>query len=149
MPASTSRRALSDRFPPSPSCTCDVCVAYCARPGWWSVEQAEAALDALGARMMLELSPDRHFGVLAPAFRGCEGSLATSVGALSGCTFLVDRRCELFGGVHVPLECRFCHHERRHLGSVCHAALVHDWSRPAGQALVGRWHNLMRVLGRW
>jgi hypothetical protein len=148
MPASPRRRSLSDRFPPSAACTCEVCVAYCARPGWWSVEQAAAALDAVGARMMLELSPDRRFAALAPAFRGCEGRVATSAGALAGCTFLVRQRCELFETPHAPLECRFCHHERRHQGRACHDALVDDWRRPAGQAVVGRWQNMMRMLGR-
>lgn len=146
MPAHPRRRSLRDRFPPSPPCTCDVCVGYCARPGWWSVEQAAAALETLAPRMMLELSPDRRSGVLAPAFRGCEGRIATSAGALAGCTFLVAQRCELFGTPHAPLECRFCHHDRRGLGPACHDALAASWRTPLGQALVARWQNLVRVL---
>ncbi len=147
-PARKHRRSLSDRFPPSPPCTCDVCVGYCARPGWWTVEQATAALDTLGPRMMLELSPDRRLAALAPAFRGCEGRVAVSAAALSGCTFLAASRCELFATPFTPLECRFCHHDRPGQGRLCHEALVDDWRNPAGQALVSRWHNLMRLLGR-
>jgi hypothetical protein len=104
------------------------------------VEQAVHALDAgLGGRMMLEIAPELTFGVLSPAFKGCERSVATNQFANRGCTFLKDDRCELFGTEHQPLECRFCHHDRRGQGLKCHADLEKDWKRPEGQALIERW----------
>lgn len=131
--------SLAEKYPPSEPCSCDECRSYCIRPGWWTVEQAEAALNAgYGSRMMLELSPDRSFGVLSPSFKGCEGGFALEQFARAGCTFLVGGLCALHGG-HQPLECRFCHHLRVGQGVKCHADLEKDWNTPAGQALVKRW----------
>ena len=46
---------------------CEVCLTYCARPGWWTVEEAARAMDAgYSDRMMLEISPELTFGVLSP-----------------------------------------------------------------------------------
>jgi hypothetical protein len=137
----THRSRLAEQFPPSPPCACGVCVDYCARPGWWTVAEAKRALDAgLGPRMMLELSPDRRTGVLSPAFRGNEGMYALNDHAHKGCNFLTpDRRCELFGSGVQPLECRFCHHERRGDGPKCHRALEKDWNSHAGRRLVAQW----------
>jgi len=133
-------RTLADRFPPSEPCSCEVCTAYCARPGWWTVQEAQRAFDAgLAGRMMIEVSPGLKFGVLSPALRGCEGGMALRVSAHSGCNFLKRGLCELFGTGLEPLECRFCHHARPGLGKACHAALEADWNTPAGQALVIRW----------
>jgi len=110
------------------------------RPGWWTVEEATCALEAGYANlMMLEVAPELTFGVLSPAFKGCESSFATNQFANNKCTFLRNDRCDLFGTGHQPLECRFCHHDRRGLGSKCHAALEKDWKSPAGQALVEKW----------
>lgn len=132
--------SLKERFPPSEPCACAVCRAYCARPGWWTVEEARRAIDAgYGGRMMLEMSPDARFGVLAPAFPGCERGYALQAFAWRGCGFLKDGRCELHGTEHMPLECRFCHHARTGLGARCHAAIERDWDSPEGQALVARW----------
>ena len=89
--------------------------------------------------MMLEASRELIFGVLSPAFKGCESSFATNEFAQNKCTFLKDDHCELFGIGHQPLECCFCHHERRGLGKKCHAYLERNWKTPAGQALVGKW----------
>ncbi|MEL7603194.1 MAG: hypothetical protein AAGU77_08555 [Bacillota bacterium] len=133
-------RPIEARFPPSEPCSCAVCTAYCLRPGWWTVRQAQAAFDAeLGGRMMLETSPEHRFGVLSPALRGCEGSLAPRPFPRSGCCFFRRGLCELFGTGFEPLECRFCHHARPGLGAACHAAIEADWNTPAGQALVIRW----------
>ena len=133
-------KALAQKYPPSEPCTCEVCLSYCSRPGWWTVEQAERALEAgYGDCMMLEVAPELTFGVLSPAFKGCEKSIATNQFARNGCIFLKADRCELFGTGHQPLECRFCHHERRGLGVKCHTDLEKDWKTPAGQALVDRW----------
>jgi len=135
-----NKRPLIQKYPPSEPCTCDVCLAYCTRPGWWTVEDASRAMDAGYAnRMMLEVEPKLTFGVLSPAFKGCEGSFGTNQFARNKCTFLMDARCELFGTGHQPLECRFCHHERRGQGIKCHVALEKDWKTPAGQELVEKW----------
>ena len=131
---------LTEQFPPSPPCSCDICRAYCARPGWWTVPEAQAAMNAgLSRRMMLELSPELSFGVLSPALRGCEGRAADRRFAGVGCTFFKSGLCELFGTGYEPLECRFCHHTRPGLGQRCHAALEREWKTPAGQALVIMW----------
>lgn len=131
---------ISERFPPSEACDCTVCRAYCARPGWWSVEQARLAfLAGYGKSMMLELSPDHSFGVLSPAFRGCEGMFALQTFAHNGCTFLHRDRCKLHGTQFFPLECSFCHHSREGQGMLCHDALARDWDSPAGKLLVKDW----------
>jgi hypothetical protein len=134
------KKALFEKYPPSVPCTCEVCLSYCRRPGWWTVEEATHALEAgYGDRMMLEIAPELTFGVLSPAFKGCEKSFGTNESAKNGCSFLKDDRCELYGTGHQPLECRFCHHDRRGAGPKCHAGLEKDWKTPAGQALVEKW----------
>lgn len=131
---------LFDRFPPSKPCSCEVCRGYCSRPGWWTVDEARQALEAgLGPRMMLELSPESRTGVLSPAFKGCEGGLALNERSHAGCNFFKNGLCELFGTGLEPLECRFCHHERKGAGAECHEAIARDWNTPAGQALVIMW----------
>lgn len=133
-------KTLVEKYPPSRPCTCAICVGYCIRPGWWSVKQAAGAIESgYGHRMMLEIAPEFTFGVLSPAFKGCERSFATNQCAENGCTFLRDHRCELYGTGHQPLECRFCHHDRPGMGPLCHADLEKDWKSPAGQALVQSW----------
>jgi hypothetical protein len=110
------------------------------RPGWWSVEEARHAMQAgYGSRMMLEISPDRTFGVLSPAFRGCEGNYALQEYADNGCTFLKNGLCELHETDCEPLECLYCHHLRKGLGQKCHADIEKDWQTPTGQALVKKW----------
>jgi hypothetical protein len=151
MPHAQHRRGLSlaDKYPPSPACTCPVCLAYCARPGWWSVAEAGLALAAgYGRRMMLEMAPDYSFGVLSPAFKGCEVDFASNRYAAHGCTFFHDQRCELHGTGLMPLECRFCHHDRPGLGPKCHAAIEQDWNTPAGASLVVRWSRKTGFLER-
>jgi hypothetical protein len=131
---------LAQRYPPSEPCSCKVCLAYCARPGWWTVVEADRAMKAgFGRRMMLEMSPDRTWGVLSPAFFGCEGSVATQDASTNGCNFLKNSLCELFGTGLQPLECRFCHHERKGLGQTCHADLEKDWHSVRGRKLVTEW----------
>lgn len=67
-------RSLRDKYPPSEPCSCEICRSYCVRPGWWTVEEASKAIKAgYGHRMMLEIAPEMTFGVLSPAFKGCEG----------------------------------------------------------------------------
>jgi hypothetical protein len=135
-----NKKILPEKYPPSEPCACDICLSYCTRPGWWTVEEATWALEAgYGYRMMLEIAPKLTFGVLSPAFKGCEKNFATNQFANNGCNFLKDDRCELYGTGQQPLECCFCHHERRGLGHKCHADLKKDWKTAAGKALVEKW----------
>jgi hypothetical protein len=135
---------LSAKYPPSHPCSCDVCKSYCRRPGWWTVDEAAGAIEAgYGKRMMLEMAPDFTFGVLSPAFKGCEVQFAYQEFASAGCTFLKDGKCELHRTGHQPLECRFCHHERVGLGPHCHADLEKDWNTQAGRALIVRWNEVV------
>jgi hypothetical protein len=114
------------------------------------VKEAAKAVEAgHGTRMMLELSPDRSFGVASPAFKGNEGEFALQRHAGNGCTFLREGRCELHGTGLQPLECRFCHHDRVGLGPKCHADLEMDWQTPAGRALVRRWGTLTGLWAKW
>jgi hypothetical protein len=133
-------RSLNEKYPPSEPCCCEICRSYCMRPGWWTVHEASRALKAgYGVRMMLEVSPDFTYGVLSPAFSGCEGNFALQEYAKNGCNFLKDGLCELHGTGYEPLECLFCHHLRAGLGPKCHADLEKDWRTPAGQRLVRQW----------
>lgn len=137
------RKTLAEKYPPSEPCSCAVCVSYCRRPGWWTVEEAARVMEAgYASRMMLEISPDRSYGVLSPAFKGCELRFASEEYAARGCTFLSEGLCELHGSGLMPLECRFCHHERPGQGPRCHADIGREWNTAAGRALVVRWSNL-------
>jgi len=141
------KKSLAVKYPPSEPCACEICLGYCQRPGWWTVEEAGRAMDAgYSTRMMLEMAPDNTFGVLSPAFAGCEMAFATNEHASRGCNFLKDNLCELYGTGHQPLECRFCHHARRGEGPRCHADLEKDWNTPAGQTLVIDW---IKQVGFW
>jgi hypothetical protein len=86
--------------------------------------------------MMLEMSPELKFGVLSPAFKGNEGTIAAQLFAHRDCTFFKDNLCELFGTGLQPLECRYCHHTRRGLGTKCHLAIEKDWYSKEDQKLV-------------
>src|SRR5512134_605515 len=128
------KKSISERYPPSEPCGCEVCLSYCMRPGWWTVEEATRAIEAgYGDRMMLEMSLNQSFGVLSPAFKGNEKYFALNLHASKGCTFLKEQRCELHGTGLQPLECRFSHHDRAGLGPKCHADLERDWDTNAGR----------------
>lgn len=86
-------------------------------------EANRALLAGYANRMMLKLSPELSFGVLSPAFRGCEGGVALNRGAGGGCNFLKAGHCQLHGTGFQPLECH--------------------WHTPAGQALVRHWAEVM------
>lgn len=138
---------MNHMFPPSAPCSCDVCKSYCIRPGWWTVEEAENAIHSGYAwRMMVEISPEKTFGVLSPAFKGNEGNYALQLFAKNGCTFFIDGLCELFTTKNQPLECRFCHHERKGEGKKCHLALEKDWNTAKGKRLIVHWGN---IIGFW
>lgn len=135
--------AIENEFPPSRPCSCDTCVSYCRRPGWWTVREAEMAVAAgYAGRMMLEIAPELNFAVLSPAFRGNEGNYALELYAAEGCTFLVNNLCELFGTGLQPLECRYCHHEREGMGEYCHQAIEAEWNTDDAKRLIVRWGNL-------
>jgi hypothetical protein len=138
---------LYQKFPPSESCTCEKCVSFCKRPGWWTVDEAARAIfSGYARRMMLELSPERTFGVLSPAFKGNEVNFALQVNSINGCTFLYDNRCELFGTGLMPIECRFCHHDRVGQGVECHTAIENEWKGNEAKRLIVRWGN---ITGFW
>lgn len=133
-------KSLKEKYPPSEPCSCEICRSYCRRPGWWTVEEARQAIGAgYGNRMMLEIAPDMTFGVLSPAFKGCERNYALQAYANNGCNFLKHGLCELHGTGFEPLECLFCHHLRKGLGQKCHEEIEKDWQTPAGQTLVKAW----------
>lgn len=94
---------------------------------------------------MLEIAPERTFGVLSPAFRGCEGTFALQQHASRGCTFLKASLCELHGTGFQPLECRVCHHSRPGLGPRCHADIEKDWKTDRGRDLVAGWSKLTGI----
>jgi hypothetical protein len=143
-----NHRNLAEKYPPSAPCSCEACRSYCRRPGWWTVDEAARALEAgYGTRMMLEMAPGLNFGVLSPAFKGCEKQFACKEYVSNGCTFLADDTCELHGTGHQPLECRFCHHERSGMGPRCHADIEKEWNSPAGRALIVKWSRQVGFMG--
>ncbi len=135
---------LRDKYRPSEPCSCDICKSYCLRPGWWTVDEAEKViLSGLSNRIMLEISPERNFGVLSPAFKGNERYYALQLFSRNGCTFYNEGLCELFGTGLQPLECRYCHHDRKGLGLQCHLDIEKDWRTARGQKLIIRWCNII------
>ena len=141
------KRDLFIKYPPSEPCSCEICRNYCARPGWWTVEQAKNVINSgYASRIMVEVSPERDFGVLSPAFKGCEGGVALQQFARNGCNFFTDGGlCELHSIGLIPLECSYCHHDRTGLGLQCHADLEKDWKREAGRQLVYKWLKLTGI----
>lgn len=138
---------LYSKYPPSEPCSCSVCKNFCRRPGWWTVEQAEKVVASpYAGRLMLEIAPEGDFGVLSPAFRGCESYLAINEYSRQGCTFLKNGLCELHKSKFMPLECRFCHHDRIGVGKQCHDDLEKDWHTPKGQNLIQIWG---KKVGLW
>ncbi|MCX6155051.1 MAG: hypothetical protein NT007_12935 [Candidatus Kapabacteria bacterium] len=139
--------SLNLKYPPSKPCSCDICTSYCQRPGWWTIEEAERAIDAgYSSRMMLEMAPDMTFGVLSPSFYGCEGYFAMNLFSKEGCNFLKNGLCELHGTDFIPLECRFCHHDRVGEGKNCHSDLEKMWNSNEGRTLVARWSKIVELL---
>ena len=131
---------LDFKYPPSEPCSCRICRGYCRRPGWWTVREAEQVLYTRHAfRMMLEVSPERHFGVLSPSFRGNEGNYSLEIYSDNGCTFYNNQLCELYGTGLQPLECRFCHHDRTGQGIRCHHDIETEWNTRYAQKLIVRW----------
>ena len=131
---------LYKKFPPSEECSCSICRSYCQRPGWPLVEEVRLAIEAgLSHRLMLEFSPDHTFGILVPAFKGNEGYFALAVHKNNGCTFLQSGSCSIYDKLYRPLECRFCHHERKGEGLRCHLEIASLWNCSKGKRLVRNW----------
>lgn len=138
---------LEEKYQPSEPCSCDICKSYCLRPGWWTVDEAEKViLSGFSNRIMLEISPENDFGVLSPAFKGNESNYALQLFSKNGCTFYNHELCELFGTGLQPLECRYCHHDRKGLGLQCHLDIEKDWKTIQGQKLIVQWGN---IIGFW
>jgi hypothetical protein len=95
--------------------------------------------------MMLELSPDKTFGVLSPAFKGCERDYAIDEYSKNGCNFLSEGLCKLHGTGFEPIECRFCHHTRVGQGIICHLDIERDWNTDTGQKLVLAWSKTIML----
>jgi len=141
------KQTLYEKYPPSEACSCDVCVNYCQRPGWWTVKEAEKVIEAgFSDRLMLEISPEKDFGVLSPAFKGNECNYASKLFSGQGCTFLQKGLCELFGTGLQPLECKYCHHTRIGLGINCHNDIEKEWKTNDAKRLIVRWGN---IVGFW
>ena len=139
-------KKLEQKFPASPGCSCKICQSYCQRPGWWTIEQAETAINkGYAHRMMMEISPQFDFAVLSPAFYGCEGFIATNEGARRGCNFLKNGMCELHSTEILPLECAFCHHDRVGEGIKCHKELEFHWKTMKAQNVVLRWQKIVKL----
>jgi len=140
------KRDLFIKYPPSEPCSCEICRSYCLRPGWWTVEQAKEVINSgYSNRMMVEVSPERDFGVLSPAFKGCERGIALQKFSKNGCNFYKDGLCELHPIGLLPLECGFCHHDRTGLGIKCHSDLEKDWKTELGKQLVFKWLKSMQI----
>jgi len=133
------RRSLPERYPPS-----EPAPATCAWPtgaaGWWTVEQADRALDA-------RVRPAHDAGdgagddvrVLSPAFRGCEGGFAENRYARPGVQ--LPGRQPLPAAWHRPPTARVpvLSHTRPGMGPKCHADIERDWHTPLGRALISEW----------
>jgi len=133
---------LKTMYSPSEPCSCETCVSYCKRPGWWTPEEAEKAIECgFAGRMMLEIAPEFNFAVLSPAFKGNELQYSSRVFADNGCTFLMNKRCELFNTGFQPLECRFCHHKRQGQGKMCHHDIEILWNTEKAKRIIVRWGN--------
>lgn len=134
---------LHEKYQPSPSCSCEICVSFCKRPGWWTPQEAEKAIDAgFAGKMMLEISPELNFGVLSPAFKGNENHYSLQEFAENGCTFLKNDLCELHGTGLQPLECRYCDHTSKGKGLLCHKDIEQEWKSPDAKRLIVKWGNL-------
>ena len=136
---------LIELFPPSEPCQCEVCRSYCARPGWWTVKEFESVLlTPFYKRVMLEVAPEMTFGVLSPAFNGCENHFALQQFSKNKCCFFKNGLCELAEVQLMPLECRYCHHDRKGKGLDCHNAIEKEWHSAEGASLIESWMEKIR-----
>lgn len=129
-------------------CKCKACVTACERnPGWFGLDDAEAALNAgYGDRMMLDWLtdyPDSVY-VLAPASIGFAKSLAPEgdfAGMLAGrwckgeCVLLLNGLCTIHQTGFKPAQCRALTHK----SSMDNYEAADPWNSDRGRALVARW----------
>jgi hypothetical protein len=107
------------------------------------VEQAAKAFSAGYAPYMLEISPDSPLEFWARTGGRRQGRIKHF--SQNGCGFLKNGLCELHGTGLMPLECRFCHHDRIGRGKMCHLELEKDWNTTPGQILVRKWIDAMQL----
>jgi Fe-S-cluster containining protein len=143
-----------------PDCTCETCISYCRRPGWFTPEEAQMAIaSGYGKLLMLDYwvsSGDKEdIFLLCPANPGYERQSAPEVSLLtmalyaavgtsnplySGCTMLsTDNRC----GIHAikPLECKVAHHAFPDASTGLHEEIAMLWDNDAAQLIVNQWRK--------
>ncbi len=135
------------------SCTCSACVEACKRfPGWFGLDDAEAALDAgLAKRLMLDFWEEfpENISILSPASEGCEGDDAPDMPAFAfgwtkgRCVFLSpEGLCLLHDTPYKPLQCRTMISREQPPGEWIDNRAVRDlWDSDRGRALVARWEK--------
>jgi len=147
---------LQGAYPPSPACDCAQCRRCCDRPGWMTVEDAQAAIRAGYAnRLMLDHCFDidacESVFILCPALKGYEKRLAPFVpSSEAGCTFRTAAgACEIHGQPSMPLECAFTHHgENSGKGGQCHRDIVAQWKTDEAETLIRNWQRYYRIARR-
>lgn len=126
-------------------CTYNDCVQACKEhPGWFSPEDARAALDAgLGERLMLDwwVRTGDNIELLSAPVEGHEGQNAPSWPG-GRCTFLVHDRCEIHF-ICKPLECVVSTCGEGDDESHLHHEVAMLWDTDGGRALVARWREMV------
>ena len=123
-----------------PACQCDECKSYCKRPGWYTPDEARAAIEAgLAQRMMCDWWEDSegNIDILGPAIQGYEGRAAPWWPS-GWCTFYHDGQCDVHG-THKPLECRVAHHAYPPNG--VHGGIAKMWDTSEGRKVVALWEK--------
>lgn len=139
---------IRQKWPATEDCSCDECVGYCERPGWFLPDEVRVAAEYLGLslREMFERylvvdwwgggsDIDHHVGILAPGKPSETGRVA-SIGFVrgEGCVFLnEDGKCSIHAVK--PHECRLAHHVVVHAGN-SHLEIARVWDGEEGRALI-------------
>lgn len=123
------------------TCACPACVGCCEEvPGWFTPEEASAAIDA-GLASRLSLVRERGNFAIAPSRIGCEG--AEVLHDRGACTFLKrGGHCEIHESGFKPIECR--------TGFGCKPGPDYPsidrmhamWESDAGQACLEKWRTV-------
>lgn len=138
---------IYNRYPHSQSCSCEVCKSFCKRPGWWTPEQTKEIIKVgYYNKIMLEISPELTFGVLSPAFKGCEMNIAINLFKENWCTFYHNGLCDLHNTPYLPLECAFCNHDSKGQGQKCHTDIEQLWKSKENQKIIKEWGEMV---GLW
>lgn len=148
----------------STSCACEKCASLCLRnPGWFTPQEAVAALDAGHANRIMRdwIEPDPQVGnmervyILSPASAGCEGSdapdfdwmefLRTGDFRKGRCAFLgADNLCELHTSGFKPEQCRLAYGcDREEKDYPDNRIMGKRWWSDEGRAVVERWQQLI------